>query len=90
MDAIRLLYLCLHVIQISKNEGTVYVGPNKGDVLIPHLGRTTTKPIRAADDDVSTDKLDISKKYIWWLVKSYLSGCFCLFAPKFWEGGGDL
>ena len=21
---------------------------------------------------------------------SHLSGCFCLFAPKFWEGDGDI
>ena len=21
--------------------------------------------------------------------RSHLSGCFCLFAPNFWEGGGD-
>ena len=25
-----------------------------------------------------------------WLVESHLSGCFCLFAPKFLEGGWDL
>ena len=62
MYATRLLHLCLLGFHISRNEGTVYVGPNKGKVLIPHLGRTTTKPIRAADDDVSTDKSDIRKK----------------------------
>ena len=22
----------------------------------------------------------------WWLIGSHLGGCFCLFAPKFWEG----
>ena len=36
----------------------------------------------------------ISKNYkqnhYWWLVDSHLNGCFCLSAPKFWEGGGDL
>ena len=29
-------------------------------------------------------------KSYWWLVESHLSGYFCLFAPKFWEGDGDL
>ena len=27
---------------------------------------------------------------IWGLVENHLSGCFCPFAPKYWEGGGDL
>ena len=33
----------------------------------------------------------IFKSYFhWWLVESHHIGCFCLFAPIFWEDGRDL
>ena len=36
------------------------------------------------------DKSHISPYRREWLVESHLSGCFCLFALKFWEGGEYL
>ena len=45
---------------------------------------------KAGDSQIFTEfKNYFQTSYFWWLIE-YPNGRFCLFAPKFWEGGGDV